>query len=72
MAKTPKTNNKDINTLIKKATKAGWRFDYTKGKHVRGLAPNGEGIVIVAVSPSSHRAYQEFRNRLKKNGLKDV
>ena len=61
-------SNKDIQQLITKATKQGWRVERTKGSHLKWRPPRGQ-FVISAYSPSDPRAIKNIVKELKRRGF---
>lgn len=64
----PKTNNKDLDKLLKKAEKEMWRIDKRGSGHIQCLSPDKETIVVVASSASSKQLHI-VRGRFRKGGL---
>jgi len=58
------SSDKDINKRAKDLIKQGWRL-LRKKRHPILVAPNGHKVVI-ATSPSDHRAYRNFQNNIRK------
>lgn len=63
------TPNKDVNALIKKAQKQGWKIELTKSSHLRWTSPDGR-FFHSASSPSDFRAIKYIRQYLRKYGMK--
>lgn len=65
----PKTNDKDINKLIKKAAKFGWSFEIKGGGHIKGKSPCGQFMTVISVSPKSKKAFWDTQKIFRKSGV---
>jgi hypothetical protein len=65
-----RTVNKDMKRLLRKAVKLGATLEQGR-KHVKVRCPNG-ALVIVASTPSEHRAVLNARARLQRQGGLDL
>lgn len=64
------SSNKEINKLVKKALKEGWRVEKSSNSHILFYPPNiDDGFVTVPSSPSSYRNYKNCLSKLKSKGL---
>ena len=61
-------NKKDIRHLLKQATLQGAVVTVGRNNHHRVLCPNG-AIVVIASSPSDHRAAANIRAMLRRQGI---
>lgn len=69
------TSNKEINELIRKAERLGWRVGQTGRNHLRWTPPEdivskyGKAFVITSLTPSDVHAVNQMERDLKKAGL---
>lgn len=55
--------------LFKTLKEQGWAVENTKGQHIKLVPPNDQHqIIIVASSPSCHRAFKNTLSRCRKSG----
>lgn len=67
----PKCPNKEVNALIRKAVKQGWRVEKGGTNHILFFPPDKEsGFVTVSSTPRSSRNLKNTFNLLKAKGLK--
>lgn len=64
----PRSKSKDTNDLIKRAQKAGWTAEKTRGSHIRLTSPTGV-VVHHASTSGDWRSLRNFRARLRRGGL---
>ncbi|AGP86609.1 hypothetical protein I607_14120 [Alteromonas mediterranea U4] len=57
------SSDKDINKLVSRMCKIGWRFNNRK-KHGALITPNGKKITVPS-SPSDRRAFKNFSNDIR-------
>jgi len=62
------TNSKEINEMLAKVESQGWRIE--KGKnHIKAIpADKTRPIVVLAATPSDHRAVMNVRAQLRRSG----
>ncbi len=70
MSQTPKTSSKDINKILKEASRQDWTFKRGSGGHFKCYSPNGNNIVTVSVSPSNDGSTKKVAADFKRAGLK--
>lgn len=71
MPKSRLSPNKEVNRVIKKALKSGWRVEKSGGSHILFFPPNvDDGFVTMSSTPSSTRNYKNALSRLRSKGLK--
>lgn len=70
MPKLPKTNKKEVNKMIKLASKEGWRIENSKGGHIMCYSPDIETIVTISKTKGSHKVVQDIKSDFAKGGLK--
>ena len=56
---------KEINTLIKKLVREGWKY-YRGSKHGKLLDPTSRRRLTVPISPSDCRAYMNFKHDVQR------
>jgi hypothetical protein len=65
------SSNKEVNKLVKKAVKQGWRVEKNNTKHIMFYPPDiDKGIVTVSSTPSSPSNFKHYISLLRKKGLK--
>jgi len=65
------SSNKEVNKLVKKAVKQGWRVEKNNTKHIMFYPPDcDKGIVTVSSTPSSARNFKNGLSLLRSKGLK--
>jgi hypothetical protein len=70
MSNYPRTSNKELNKLLKAASKQNWRFKPPgNGGHVVCYSPDGKNIVTVSSSTKSRRGVQNARADFRKAGV---
>lgn len=62
-------SKKDLNPLIKRARKAGWTIEPTRGDHLRWNPPGGGMPYFSSATPSDKRAIRNIESGLIKLGL---
>lgn len=60
--------SKEFRPLLDAAIAAGWTITASSSKHVRWRSPEGK-TVFTSSTPSDHRAFQNARSDLRRNGL---
>lgn len=61
---------KDIDVLVRQATAAGWGMTQSGGKHPVLYPPDKDfPPIVVPISLSDHRGFQNFKARLRQAGL---
>jgi predicted RNA binding protein YcfA (HicA-like mRNA interferase family) len=60
----------EYKVLEEVALAQGWQVQKTKNNHIKFMAPNGVGLVIVSSTPSDHRGHHKARSDLRRAGLK--
>jgi hypothetical protein len=68
--KMPKSSNKELDKLVKKAIKAGWRWKEGNGGHIKLFSPDKKTIAVISVSTRHPRAVREAKKSLQIGGLK--
>lgn len=64
------SSNKEVNKLVKKAVKQGWRVEKGNANHIMFYPPNiAEGFVTVSSTPSSERNFKNGLSLLRSKGL---
>jgi hypothetical protein len=58
-----------MNSLLKKAEKAGWRLQPTGSGHIKCFSPDKKTISLVSASPRSDRAVIAASKIFKEGGL---
>jgi hypothetical protein len=62
--------SKDIDVLVRLAVKAGWEVRQSSGKHpVLYPTDKKQPPIVVPVSLSDHRGFQNFKSYLRRAGL---
>ena len=54
--------------LFRDLKSQGWRIESTKGVHFKLIPPGDGQIVVVAGTPSDHRAFANTKSRCRKSG----
>lgn len=57
--------SREVQVIAREYRKQGWRVTHTR-RHLRFSPPGGGPFVIVACTPSDHRALKNIRARLKR------
>jgi hypothetical protein len=65
----PRVRSKELGALIAAAWAAGWWCEATKKGHVRCYSPDQVRMVLVAGTPSDHRAIANTRSTFRRAGL---
>jgi hypothetical protein len=55
--------------IARRAVEAGWSVVDGGNGHIRLLNPAGEGVIVLATTPSDHRAYRNTRTVARRAGL---
>jgi hypothetical protein len=64
------SSDKDINVLIRKAKKAGWKMEFSSSGHGKLVPPNGGRVLTFPLTPSGHTpAAKALRSKLRKRGV---
>ena len=63
------TLNKEVRELIEEARRQGWRIETLRSGHTMMYAPDGEGKVPVAGTPSDRRALKNVISRMRRHGF---
>jgi hypothetical protein len=64
------SSNKEVNKLVRKAVKQGWRVEKGNANHIMFYPPDlDKGIVTVSSTPSSPRNFKNGLSMLKAKGL---
>lgn len=66
------SQKKDMEQLVKRARRQGWRVEITNGGHYRFFPTNGDTPIIAAYTPSGSRTIANTKSRLKRAGLQLV
>jgi predicted RNA binding protein YcfA (HicA-like mRNA interferase family) len=61
---------KELKEISREAERQGWRVGKTKKGHAQFFAPDGEGIVTAAGTPSDHRSIDNLIAMLRRYGFK--
>lgn len=66
------TGSKNINKLIRKAEKQGWKQKKGSGKrgHLIYLSPDRKTMVIISVSPKDKSSTKKVESDFRRGGLK--
>lgn len=59
---------KDLEALIRRAARQGWRYRRTERGHYQFYAPNGKDIVTTSGTPGDIRAWSNFMKDMKRAG----
>jgi predicted RNA binding protein YcfA (HicA-like mRNA interferase family) len=71
MSKSRLSPNKEVNGVVKKALKSGWRVEKSSGSHILFFPPDvDDGFVTMSSTPSSTRNYKNALSKLRSKGLK--
>ncbi|HEX4489664.1 MAG TPA: hypothetical protein VH914_00515 [Acidimicrobiia bacterium] len=61
--------DKDTKKLLRNLERQGWTIEATKSGHIRAIPPDTtKPIVIIASTPSDHRAWKNTIAQLRKSG----
>lgn len=60
----------NVSDIMAEVQRQGWRVVRDGGGHYKFYSPCGKHIVVVAVSPSDHRAVKNIRARFRRAGAK--
>lgn len=63
---------KEIARFVKLAEDQNWEVRRTKGNHLMFTPPGDRPHVLVAGTPSDHRAIMNVRSLLRRSGLQGV
>lgn len=61
--------DKDLNALIKRAEKQGWRVVKNNNSHLAWYPPDGGEFVITGSTPSEPRSFNNAKACLRRHGL---
>ncbi|CAB4123722.1 hypothetical protein UFOVP46_81 [uncultured Caudovirales phage] len=65
-------DRKEIQLLVKQATKQGWIVSRTGSDHIKWLPPNGMEMIISSSSPSDYRTIRWLKRDLRVRGFIEV
>lgn len=60
---------KETRAIVREAERQGWRVEVGGGGHLTLYAPDGEGVVTVAATPSDYRSLENSISDLRKHGF---
>lgn len=61
--------NKDLRTLARTASEAGWHIELTHSNQVRWRPPNSTDIFITPLTPRTNKSVLIMRSKLRQHGI---
>jgi hypothetical protein len=65
-------SNKELRSLARIASEAGWHIELTNGNHVRWKPPAPAPFYITPLTPRSNKCVFEMRSKLRQHGVLDA